>query len=43
MAEVTELVRLISKAYADEMTATLQYQMAIHLARGDGYCDAVQE
>ena len=41
--EVSELIRLIGKAYADEMTATLQYQMAAHVARGAGYCDAVPE
>ena len=40
---VSELIRLIGKAYADEMTATLQYQMAAHIARGPGYKDAVDE
>ena len=43
MDNVSELIRLIGKAYADEMTATLQYQMAAHIARGPGYCDAVPE
>ena len=41
--ESMNLIRLIGKAYADEMTATLQYQMAAHIARGAGYCDAVPE
>ena len=40
---VSDLIKLIGKAYADEMTATLQYQMAAHAARGEGYCDAVPE
>lgn len=43
MENVSELIRLVGKAYADEMTATLQYQMAAHIARGPGYCDAVPE
>ena len=40
---VSTLIRLIGKAYADEMTATLQYQMAAHIARGPGYSDVVPE
>ena len=43
MDNVSELIRLIGKAYADEMTATLQYQMAAHIARGPGYMDVVPE
>ena len=39
----TELVKMLCKAYADEMTATLQYQMALHLARGAGYSDVAPE
>ena len=38
-----ELVKAIIMAYCDEMTASLQYMMAKHQARGSVYKDAVEE
>ena len=43
MSVSPELIKALGMAYADEMTATLQYQIAAHIARGPGYCDAVPE
>ena len=41
--ELTALDKLIVIAYCKEMTATLQYQMAYHQARGNGIIDARDE
>ena len=42
-ARVDNLVELIKKAICDEHTATYQYCIAKHIARGAGYCDVVPE